>query len=275
MGHSDMTSGPHGTPAVQRRDMGSGAERGAGALTGRWRVWLIGDQLSGRMKLVTVSSSNWLVWGEDCGLTHWNNEADRPMDSQRRRKESSLENEHLLGVPQGGAEGEGPATPAVDPDAEGLFEVKRQLSRAKPWDTPHAFGDEGGLELEPAARRWLEEAAQKREELAEEARAQAGESDFRVNRTLRETWAEEQKKSEYIQSLASKPGFRRAEDGLIEKRAHDRWELYERWLPVVPEGQAALHLSWKEWVFQQVHVGTFGGHRLEKQTMAILNRTAW
>ena len=126
------------------------------------------------------------------------------------------------------------------------------------------FGDEGNLEMEPAAKKWLDEATKKREVLAEEARAEAGESDFQVNKTLRETWAEEQKKSEYIQSLAAKPGFRRADDELVEKQAHDRWELYERWLPVVLEGQAALHLSWRQWVFQQTHVGTFGGHRLEK-----------
>ena len=118
--------------------------------------------------------------------------------------------------------------------------------------------------MEPAAKKWLQEATQKREELAEEARAEAGESDFQINKTLRETWAEKQKKSKHIQSLASKPGFRRSEDALVKQRAHDRWELYERWPPVVPEGQAALHLSWRQLVFQQIHVGTFGGHRLEK-----------
>ena len=60
------------------------------------------------------------------------------MDFQRERgfcPGSSLELEHLAGVPQGGAEAEGPAPAAGNPDAEGLFEVKAQLSRAKPWET--------------------------------------------------------------------------------------------------------------------------------------------
>ena len=72
------------------------------------------------------------------------------------------EKEYLRGIPQGGAEPEGSAVPAAIPDAEGLFEVKAQLSRMKPWETPHTFGDEGKLEMEPAAKKLLEEATQKR-----------------------------------------------------------------------------------------------------------------
>lgn len=33
--------------------------------------------------------------------------------------------------------------------------------------------------------------------------------------------------------------------------------------------------TWKRWIFMQIHVGTFGGHRLLNQTLLVIGRVAW
>ena len=48
--------------------------------------------------------------------------------------------------------------------------------------------------------------------------------------------------------------------------------MSENYVPVVPDGQAAVHLSWKKWVFLQVHAGVFGAHRGAEQTVLLLER---
>jgi len=166
------------SPEVFRPDLRSDGWLRVPMSTDRWKVWLVGDEVSGWRQLVTVHSMKWLVWGKS---------APRPPEKPRERTGSMSEKGCLRGIPQEDAELSGSADSAGTPDAEGLFEVKAQLSRKRPWETPHALGDDGKLEMDPAARKWLDEATRKREELAEEARAEAGESDFHVNTTLRET----------------------------------------------------------------------------------------
>ena len=38
------------------------------------------------------------------------------------------------------------------------------------------------------------------------------------------------------------------------------------WVPVVPDGFATKHLSWKRWLFLQCHVGILGAHRNASKT---------
>ena len=92
-----------------------------------------------------------------------------PQGNEREREGSALERAHLMGIPRedagagsrapsaessrGGAEAEGPALSAGVPDAEGLFEVKAQLARARAWETPHVLEEDGRLEMGPAAKK--------------------------------------------------------------------------------------------------------------------------
>ena len=61
--------------------------------------------------------------------------------------------------------------------------------------------------------------------------------------------------------------YRIPPDGVLEKRIEIGKTDKEVWSPVVPAGWATAHLTWRRWVFLQVHVGPFGGHRLLDQTM--------
>ena len=150
------------------------------------------------------------------------------------------------------------------------------LSASKiPWQTPFTYGEGGEIRLEPMAKEWLQREVQKREGLAEEMRAEAGESRFAVKQTLRGKWL--LARGSELKKLASggDVSFRCAPtDGLVEKRLVEKGTGVETWVPVVPEGHIG-HLTWRRWVFLQVHVGIFGGHRLLPQTLRILFRVAW
>ena len=81
-----------------------------------------------------------------------------------------------------------------------------------------------------------------------------------------------------VQDLLKKqPGLCRtsAVDDLVERQVKEEATGAEAWAPVVPQGLAVGHTSWRRWVFLQIHVGVFGGHRLLDQTMRILGRLAW
>ena len=41
-------------------------------------------------------------------------------------------------------------------------------------------------------------------------------------------------------------------------------------MPIVPNGYAARHLTWKKWCFLQLHAGIFGVHRRAQVTYALL-----
>ena len=148
------------------------------------------------------------------------------------------------------------------------------------WQTPHCFEKDGKLLMDPEARKWLTAQTREREELAEEVRAEAGESRFRVQRTLRAQWMLAQAVDTEVQDLVreenNKSGaYRKSPDDLLV----ERWMVepgtgHECWVPVVPQGKIG-QLTWRRWTFLQVHVGIFGGHRLADQTVRILHRVAW
>ena len=118
-------------------------------------------------------------------------------------------------------------------------------------------------------------AAGKREALAEEVRADAGESKFSVANSLRVSWLVAQRADPSLYALLANPdekkGYRLAFDGLLEKGviAKDRPMA---WVPVVPQGNATTHLSWKRWVWLQNHIGVFGAHRSAQKTTILLLR---
>ena len=47
------------------------------------------------------------------------------------------------------------------------------------------------------------------------------------------------------------------------------------WLPVVPEGFATPHLTWRRWIWQVHHSSTVGGHRSPDATQELLRRVCW
>ena len=103
--------------------------------------------------------------------------------------------------------------------------------------------DDADLEIEEREASdhcWYEAAASAREALAEEARADAGESKFAVADSLRISWLVAQRSDT---TLYEKKAYRLATDGLLEKCviAKDRPVA---WVPVVPQGNATTHLSW-------------------------------
>ena len=63
-------------------------------------------------------------------------------------------------------------------------------------------------------------------------------------------------------------GYRIAPDGVLERDIRQTGPCAAKWVPVVPDGRATRHLSWKRLVFLQVHVGIFGGHRNAEKTLA-------
>ena len=72
--------------------------------------------------------------------------------------------------------------------------------RRVPWQTPHTFSEDGELQLTEAAEGWLKKAMKERKTLAEEAKAEAGESDFAVDESLRAKWLIDQEKFSWRKS---------------------------------------------------------------------------
>ena len=70
-------------------------------------------------------------------------------------------------------------------------------------------------------------------------------------------------------------GFRVNKDGLLERQVSLPPPANETWVPVVPDGQATAHLTWKRWLFLQCHVGVLGAHRNAEKTMNLLKRQVW
>ena len=149
--------------------------------------------------------------------------------------------------------------------------------RQIPWQTPHCVEKDGKLLLSEAGQEWLDKAVRKREKLAEQVRAQAGESSFVVEAPIRRMWVKAQELDEGLAEWYTKADdeadhrFRRhPSDGCLEKLVTVGKTGVEHYVPVVPAGDAAVSLTWRRWVFLQVHIGAFGGHRLANQTMLIL-----
>jgi len=122
----------------------------------------------------------------------------------------------------------------------------------------------------------LRAAEKKRELLAEGAREDAEDVPVKWGGPLRLTWAAAQRADPELAKELGKPrqGFRVDPDGLLVKRV-EGGHAPESWVPVVPSGHAAPHMTWKYWVFLQLHVGVFGMHRPADKTAALLRRLVW
>ena len=79
----------------------------------------------------------------------------------------------------------------------------------------------------------------------------------------------------HASSSADARGYRKGEDGLLEMKVPGKSPLPDIFVPVVPKGQATAHMSWKRWMFLQVHIGVFGGHRNEEKTFELMKRLAY
>ena len=140
---------------------------------------------------------------------------------------------------------------------------------------------DGKLLLTETGQEWLDKAVRRREKLAEEVRSDVGESSFFVEAPIRRIWAKAQgldgELAVWFKQADDEPNhlFRRhPSDGCLEKLVSVGKTGVEHYVPVVPAGDAAVNLTWRRWVFLQVHIGAFGGHRLANQTMLILSRVA-
>ena len=97
-------------------------------------------------------------------------------------------------------------------------------ARRIPWQTPHTFEQDGKLKLTKAAEDWFATAVKERNQLAEEVRAEAGESQFRVAQGLRAKWLDDQSKQRDLQGWLERDpeAFRKSPaDGLIERLVGD------------------------------------------------------
>ena len=74
---------------------------------------------------------------------------------------------------------------------------------------------------------------------------------------------------------ADSESYRVAEDGLLERKVQSTNLRQPAWVPVVPEGYATGHLTWKKFVFLQCHPGVLGGHRSADKTYACMKRLCW
>ena len=151
-------------------------------------------------------------------------------------------------------------------------EVKAEVKVESEGQDPPSLEE---VKYEP--ERWWEKAARRREALAEEARAEAGVTDVEIGASLRTTWMCAQRADPSLTRLlkggsqVEAEGYRTGADGLLEKLVR-RPNMPEFWVPVVPDGAATAHMSWKKWSFLQVHVGVFGGHRSAAKTLELLGR---
>ena len=154
------------------------------------------------------------------------------------------------------------------------FSLKAEIERDE---------DTGMERLTKGAEDWLDQKYRERETLAEEARGATG-SRLSIGQDLRNAWFKDQRSDPQllpiIQSCCKKdqkePRFRIADDGLLERLVHNAdGQGSEKWVPVVPAGEAAHMMTWKEFCARQVHAGIMGAHRSGSKMLALLRRTCW
>ena len=136
------------------------------------------------------------------------------------------------------------------------------------------------LDYHPDTLAWYEEQAEKREGLADAARAENGETEFELGKGLRATWLSAQQTDKLLLPMFAEKaqlaaGYRRAPDGLLERQVSLPPPANMSWVPIVPDGFATGHLSWKRWIFLQCHVGLIGAHRNADKTKVIIVRQVW
>ena len=111
-------------------------------------------------------------------------------------------------------------------DAADMAPLEQEVLQMRriPWQTPHTFEKQGKLILSDTGQEWLDKAVKQRETLAEEVRAEAGESSFIVELPIRKMWVKEQELdaglAEWFKAAEDETDhhFRRhPEDGCLEK----------------------------------------------------------
>jgi len=145
-----------------------------------------------------------------------------------------------------------------------------------------ASADPAIVELEQAGsehgwKTWLPKEVAKRAEVAEEARAENGESDFVISGSLRSAWYQAQRSDPALVNLIKRPGepYRLADDGLLERSVILKGKDPAVFVPVVPGGEAGSGVSWKRLCFLQAHTGMFGAHRSAEKTLFLLERLVY
>ena len=135
--------------------------------------------------------------------------------------------------------------------------------------------------------RWYDKEAFKREELVDKAKGEAGEPTFEPGASLRITWAAAQRMDKDLMHMFRAPtgssekgatpklaeGYRIAADGVLERLVPQPAPAHTKWVPIVPEGYATCHFTWKRWIFLQCHVGILGAHRSAEKTVSYTHLT--
>ena len=154
----------------------------------------------------------------------------------------------------------------------------------EPNESPMTFG---GMSVRVAAQdmsaeeehellKWHNDRCKLHDEQVEDMKVEHGESEFQVKGCLRSTILGAQRIDPNLNKIFTAKempqGFRRAEDGVLERHVAMPPPITSVWAVVLPDGHAAQHMSWKRWAFLQVHVGILGGHRGPQKTLNGLRR---
>ena len=133
--------------------------------------------------------------------------------------------------------------------------------------------EQDDLVLTPDALRYYEELYEKRKSISDDVKAEAGECDFELGTSLRVTWIPQQRADKALgpmfapgKTLAD--GYRIAKDGLLERLVKLPPPANATWVPIVPDGKATGNLSWKRWLFLQVHVGILGHIGMQRKLVS-------
>ena len=168
--------------------------------------------------------------------------------------------------------------------------VSREDVHAVPGPVPHTHYKSKGdarlldpvqdeLVLIPDALRYYDKLYEERRRLAEHVQTEEGECEFVLGQSLRVTWVPQQRADKALAQLfRAQPlphGYRMAPDGLLEREVPLPPPTHSAWVPIVPEGNALGHLSWKRLLFLQFHVGILGAHRSAAKTFLLMSRQVW
>ena len=137
----------------------------------------------------------------------------------------------------------------------------------------------GFAEMTPETRKFYDDLLAQREQHADVEQAET-EQIWTLGANLRVVWGGAQRSDKdlngYFRKGATYPhDVRIAEDGVLEHLSPDRSPEKPEWVPIVPSGYATSHLTWKQWVFLQMHIGIFGHHRAGKKTYQLMKDVVW
>ena len=220
--------------------------KGKVSMTDCFIVW--GLDVRAPRKVVTIFNQRWMVYAEASRVSA--RVSNRPTPAA------------AAGSTDDKFEGPVPNTKYVDRGSEFIVE---------------------GDDIEPTAEglRYYTKNADKRKEIAEEARADIGESDFKPAESdaLRVEWISAQRADKSLMRMFNAkelaPGYRIGKHGLLEREVSLPSPAKSGWVPIVPDGMATANLTWKRWLFQQFHVGILGAHRNAEKTYSLMLRQVW